>query len=159
MSRPRSKLEARSWLAVVRAYQECNRRYAQLLSSFGLTIPQFDALNAMERLGADATPKAIAEELVVTRGNVTGVLHRLEEAGLIRTRANETDGRSFLCVLTRKGCRRLDCARQAAALFIREQLAPFDDADLKRIDMQMTTMHAHLQTIDPDAVAANAAAS
>lgn len=159
MFRPRRKLETRSWLAVVRAYQECNRRYAQLLSSFELTTPQFDALNAVERLGREATPKAIAEELVVTRGNVTGVLQRLEEAGLMRTRANELDGRSFICVPTSKGARRLASARHAAALFIREQLAPFDDAALTRIEKQMATMHAHLKTIDPDEVAARAAVS
>ncbi len=159
MAISRQKLESSSWLAVVRAYQECNRRYTQLLAGFDLTIPQFDALNAIVRLGTDATPKAIAAELVVTRGNVTGVLHRLEEAGLIGTRANETDGRSFLCVLTRSGSRRLDRARRAAALFIREQLTPFSDADLRRTEAQMATMHAHLKTIDPDALAARAATS
>ncbi len=155
----RRKLEASSWLAVVRAYQECNRRYTQLLAGFGLTIPQFDALNAIARLGAEATPKAIADELVVTRGNVTGVLHRLEESGLVRTRANAADGRSFFCVPTRAGSRRLEEARRAAALFISEQLAPFADADLRRTEKQMATMHQHLTTIDPDAIAARAAAS
>ena len=43
----RSKLETTSWLAVVRAYQECNRRYAQLLKGFDLTIPQFDPIHLM----------------------------------------------------------------------------------------------------------------
>jgi DNA-binding MarR family transcriptional regulator len=159
MAVSRRKLEATSWLAVIRAYQECQRRYSQLMAGFGLTIPQFDALNAIARLGIDATPKAIAAELVVTRGNVTGVLHRLEEARLIRTRANATDGRSFVCVLTRAGSRRLDRARRAAALFIREQLAPFDDADLTRTETQMATMRAHLMTIDPDEIAARVAAT
>ncbi len=159
MAVSRRKLEATSWLAVVRAYLECQRRYTQLMAGFGLTVPQFDALNAIARLGADATPKAIAAELVVTRGNVTGVLHRLEEAGLIRTRANAADGRSFVCVLTRAGSRGLDKARRAGALFIREQLAPFDDVDLKRTEKQMATMRAHLMTMDPDDIAARAAAS
>lgn len=159
MAVSRRKLETTSWLAVVRAYQECQRRYTQLMAGFGLTIPQFDALNAIARLGADATPKAIAAELVVSRGNVTGVLHRLEDGGLIRTRANAMDGRSFVCVLTRAGSRGLDRARRAAALFIREQLAPFDDADLERTETQMATMRAHLMTIDPDVIAARAAAS
>ena len=155
----RRKLEATSWLAVVRAYQECNRRYTQLLAAFELTIPQYDALNAIARLGEEATPKAIADELVVTRGNVTGVLHRLEEAGMVGTRANEADGRSFFCVLTRAGSRRLNRARDAAALFISEQLAPFTDIDLRRTEKQMATMQVQLKTIDPDAIAAEATAS
>lgn len=158
MSESRRKLERNSWLAVVRAYNECNRRYAQLLACFELTVPQFDALNAISRLGTAAVPKAIADELVVTRGNVTGVLHRLEEAGLIATRANEADGRSFVCVLTPAGSRRLERARSAAALFIREQLHAFSDVDLKRTEKQMLSMQAHLRTLDPNAIAALVAA-
>lgn len=146
-------------MAVVRAYQECNRRYAQLLQGFELTIPQFDALTAISRLGDDATPRAIASELVVTRGNVTGVLQRLEDSGLIRTKANARDGRSFICELTRPGNKRLDGARRAAAAFIREQLAPFDDRALARTETQMREMHAHLQTIDPESIVAAARAA
>ena len=52
----RKKLEARSWLSVVRAYQECNRRYTVLLRGYDLTIPQFDVLAAVHGLGAEATP-------------------------------------------------------------------------------------------------------
>ena len=61
----RMKLQASSWFAVVRAYQECNRRYSQLLAGFDLTIPQFDVMNAIRNLGEQATPKAIADRLVV----------------------------------------------------------------------------------------------
>ena len=76
MRSERQQLEASSWFAVVRAYQECNRRYAQMLEHFDLTIPQFDVLTAIRRLPA-ATPKQIADELVVTRGNISGLLQRL----------------------------------------------------------------------------------
>ena len=151
----RRKLEASSWLAVVRAYQECHRRYARLMETFGLTTPQFDALNAISRLGEHAAPKSIAAELVVTRGNITGVLHRLEEAGLVVTRANAADGRSFLCELTDDGASLLSAARRAAAAFIREQLAPFSDEELEHTESRMQRMRAHLMTIDPEAVASS----
>jgi MarR family 2-MHQ and catechol resistance regulon transcriptional repressor len=154
----RRKLEASSWLSVVRAYQECQRRYTRLMEAFGLTTPQFDALNAIARLGDDATPKAIASELVVTRGNITGVLHRLEEAGLVETRANEADGRSFICLLTDSGTSLLHDARHAAQAFIREQLAPFSDEELVETESRMHRMQSHLTTIDPDAVVSGTAA-
>ena len=157
MTVSRRKLEASSWLSVVRAYQECQRRYTRLMEAFGLTTPQFDALNAIARLGEDATPKAIASELVVTRGNITGVLHRLEDAGLVATRANEADGRSFICLLTDKGVSLLQDARRAAAAFIREQLAPFSDKELVETESRMCRMRAHLMNIDPEAVVLAAA--
>ena len=152
MSRSRRRLEASSWLAVVRAYQECNRRYTQLMKSFDLTIPQFDVLSAVRALGDGATPKAIAAELVVTRGNITGVLHRLEDSGLLATRLNERDGRSFICELTPAGRKLLERARRGAQLFIEAQLAPFDDATLRRTEDHMRRMRAHLESVDPDAV-------
>ncbi len=51
----RSKLQTRSWFAVVSAYQECHRRYARLLDAFGLTVTQFDVLLAVRRLGPRAS--------------------------------------------------------------------------------------------------------
>ncbi len=149
----RKKLQESSWFAVVRAYQECNRRYAQLLHEFDLTIAQFDVLGAVETLGERAMPNAIADELVVTRGNVTGVLQRLKERGLLATRSHERDGRSFICELTSAGSDLLRQARSSAAIFIDQQLAPFDDTELKHTETQMNTMRMHLQTIDPPAIA------
>ena len=147
----RSKLEAASWLAVVHAYQECNRRYARLLDAFELTIPQFDVLTAIAR-SAQTTPKAIADELIVTRGNVTGVLRRLQDRGLIETRNNPADARSFFCELTPAGKRLLDDALSAASRFVTAQLAPFSDAELERTQGQMLAMREHLQQLDVDAL-------
>ena len=149
----RSKLETTSWLAVVRAYQECNRRYAQLLKGFDLTIPQFDVLNAVRQLGLDATPRAIADELVVTRGNITGVLRRLQERALLDTRHHEYDGRSFVCILTSGGERLLGEARLAAARFITAQLEPFASRELQETERQMNRMRLHLQSMNPDEIA------
>lgn len=148
----RRKLQAASWFAVVRAYQECTRRYAQLLRSFDLTIPQFDVMNAIDQLADQATPKDIADQLVVTRGNITGVLQRLQERSLITTRHNEQDGRSIVCHLTGPGHVLLDQARAAAVLFVETQLAPFDDDELRDTENQMDRMRSHLHTIDPDLI-------
>ena len=149
----RQSLEASSWLAVVRAYQECNRRYTQMLDHFELTIPQFDVLSAIRRHDPSATPRLIADDLVVTRGNITGVLHRLQERGLVRTRAHETDGRSFYCELTPVGRRLLDKARRAATRFITFQLSEFSDEELEYTETSMTRMLAHLGTLDPARIA------
>ncbi len=153
MTPPRlSKLESSCWFAVVEAYQACNRRYSAMLREFDLTIPQYDVLNAIDKLGEAGQPKQIADELVVTRGNVTGLLTRLQERRLIRTRRSESDGRSFLCELTSQGEGLLADARAAAALFISEQLAPFDDASKAEMQTTMQQMKTHLETLDPIAI-------
>ncbi|NND57052.1 MAG: MarR family transcriptional regulator [Xanthomonadales bacterium] len=148
----RMKSETSSWLAVVRAYQECNRRYSQMLAGFDLTVPQFDVMNSISALGDSATPKAIAERLIVTRGNITGVLHRLQDHSLVVTEQHDSDGRSFVCKLTKRGAARLAQARQAATIFIGKQLAPFNDARLVDTERTMTRMFEHLQTIEPEEI-------
>lgn len=153
---PRIKWQALSWFAVVRTHQECNRRYAALLRHYDLTVTQFDVLNAILRLGADATPHAIAEQLVVTRGNITGVLQRLQDHGWMKTRRNHADGRSFVCELTATGHRQVERARRGAALFIDRQLAPFSDEELRTTREQMDRMRQHLLTMEPDAIARQA---
>ncbi len=154
----RQRLEASSWIAVVRAYQECNRRYTLMLEHFDLTIPQFDVLSAIHKHDPAATPRMIADELVVTRGNITGLLHRLQERRLVRTRSHETDGRSFYCELTPSGRRLFENARKAASRFIAEQLSPFSDDEVRDTREMMTRMRSHLETLDPRSIASGATA-
>ncbi|MDJ0916514.1 MAG: MarR family transcriptional regulator [Woeseiaceae bacterium] len=157
MNEPKlSRLQASSWIAVVETYQECNRRYAAMLREFDLTVPQFDVLNAIHSLGDNALPKRIAERMLVTRGNVSGVLNRLQEHRLIVTRQTLNDRRSFVCELTPAGAKRLDAAKTAAALFIEEQLSPFDEDEMQSIERKMRAMKTHLETLDPVAIALRA---
>ena len=97
----------------------------------------------------------IAEQLVVTRGNVTGLLQRLQNKGLLSSRLNERDGRSFLCLLTADGRAVLERARAAASLFIEAQLSPFNDAELAETESMMRHMRSHLEAMDTDAMLAS----
>lgn len=153
MATRRQQLERTSWFAVVRAYEACTRQYTRMLAHFELTVPQYDLLKAVQRLGPEAAPKNIAEALVVTRGNVTGPLHRLKSRGLLRTREHEADGRSFICELTATAIGLLTAADEAANAFISEQLAPFDDASLRGVGDMMLLMAEHLDMLEPDAIA------
>ena len=153
----RSQRETRefsSWFSVVRTYEECARRYGSMLEHFGLTVSQFDALSSIDALGEDAQPKAVADRLLVTRANVSGLLRRLEERGLIEITPHESDKRSLRCSLTAEGRALTARAQTAAARFVRAQLAPFPTAVLDAMEQQMRAMHAHLQRLDPAALAA-----
>lgn len=142
-----------AWFSVVRAYQVCTQQYEAMLSEFGLTVPQFDVLSAVHSLGADALPKNIAERLLVTRGNISGVLKRLEQHGLMVQHPHPEDGRARVCRLTVAGQDRLSQARAAAARFIAAQLAPFSAEDMVRTHTTMNKMATHLRALDPLAIA------
>ena len=153
---PREALEFSSWFSVVRTYEECARRYAGMLAHFDLTVSQFDALVSIDALGEAAQPRAVAERMLVTRANVSGLLRRLEQGGLIELSPHESDKRSLRCSLTSKGKALTRRARAAAARFVRAQLAPFPRSELETLERQMRAMHRHLQTLDPTALAAEA---
>ena len=149
----RQQLERTSWLDVVRAYLECSRRYTLMLAHFDLTVAQYDVLSAIDSHRGGAQPKAIAERLLVSRANITGVIRRLQDSGLVQTQEHREDGRSILCRLTPAGERRLRGAQAAGARFMQAQLQPFSDADLAQVAGIMQRMHAHLLTLDPDRLA------
>lgn len=151
--RSRRRLEVDAWWSVVRAYLECSRRYGQMLAQLDLTVTQFDALEAIAALDGEAMPKAIAEKLVVSRANVTGVIQRLVEHRLVRTDSHASDARSIVCTLTAEGESRLSAARGAAARFVTAQLAPFTSDDLQAVETMMRDMHRHLKTLDPVSLA------
>ena len=151
--RARQTLEADAWMSVVHAYLACQRRYGQMLEHFDLTIAQFEFLAALRRHPDGVTPRIIAEELLVTKGNITGLIGRLEARGLVRRHPHASDGRSFLCELTDEGLALCRAAGAAAGRFVREQLASFTDADLERTRHQMLEMRAILDQLNPDAMA------
>lgn len=146
-------METSSWFSVVRAYEECDQRFAALLAQYDLSISQYDALLAIDALGTDALPKAVAERLLVTRANVTGLLRRLEARSLISVVSHHTDGRSVLCKIAPKGKSLLERANVASAHFIRQQLKPFDADELELIRSMMKRLHDHLLTLDPVTIA------
>lgn len=146
------KLAESAWFAVVQAYQTCIRRYEQLLARIDLTPTQMDALTAIQRLGTDTRPKRIAEQLLVTRGNVTGLLERLRRRGLIRAFPHPEDGRARIVRLTPAGAALLERAQPLARAFIQAQTEPFSKEELESTRAVMTRMERHLSQLDLDAI-------
>src|SRR6185312_3683449 len=72
-----------AWLRLARVYQKIDRASAEQLRRWGLSVAQFDVL---AHIGAreGLSQQQLADSLLVTKGNVTQLLHRLEHDGLVR---------------------------------------------------------------------------
>jgi DNA-binding MarR family transcriptional regulator len=81
----------------------------QMLDRLGVTSPQRVALRVLLR-APDTTAAGVADLLKVDRSSVTGILQRMEEAGLIARTPDESDGRKQRIVVTDAG-RRVDALR------------------------------------------------
>ena len=148
-------LRLRAWFAVVRAYLGCERRYARLLGRYGFSVAQFDLLNAIARAGTALTPAELAERMLVSRGNVSGLVSRLRRRGWLQVHPTPGDGRSFRCALSVPGQQALQAAQSAAEAFIAEQMAPFDAEALQLTERWMTQMQRHVESIDLDRLVAH----
>lgn len=76
---------------------------AQLEGHFSVTLPQFDLMAQLDRVPEGLTMSALSERLMVSNGNVTGIVKRLIAEGLIDRQISKTDRRSFLVWLSPKG--------------------------------------------------------
>ena len=96
------ELELRTWIQMVRTLGRMERALEQALSVHGLSLPQFDVLATLA-MGEGISQQELAERLLVTKGNVCGLLGRIESAGWIERRPDDKDRRANRLFLTSSG--------------------------------------------------------
>jgi DNA-binding MarR family transcriptional regulator len=85
------------------------RESRRSVERWGLTLPQFDALAELRRASRTGfTFGELSRLLLVTSGNLTGIVDRLEAEGLVRRVQGTEDRRVVRIVLTPKGRRLVD---------------------------------------------------
>jgi len=90
------------WVRLLKAHglmlREVRRRVP-----VSLTLPQFDVLAQLHRREGGMTPGELTRELLVTAGNVTGIVDRLVRLGLAERRPVPQDRRAVRVRLTARG--------------------------------------------------------
>ncbi|WP_417320403.1 MarR family winged helix-turn-helix transcriptional regulator [Emcibacter sp.] len=74
-----------------------------LRTHYGVTLPQFDLMSALDRAPGGLTMGELSKQLLVSNGNVTGVVERLQQEGLVKRWPLPTDRRIYSVGLTAKG--------------------------------------------------------
>lgn len=87
------------WLRLARVFQRVDRASVDLLRRWDLSVAQFDVL-VQVGLREGLTQQQLADQLLVTKGNVCQLLDRMEERGLLERRQ---EGRANRLYLTDKG--------------------------------------------------------
>ena len=104
-----SKESLRTWLRLLSCETVIERQLRTLLrQNFSVTLPQFDVLSELERAGDPLTMSQLSKELMVSNGNVTGVIDRLEKTGFVKRVRAEHDRRIQYIELTTKGRNEFD---------------------------------------------------
>lgn len=102
----------------------------ELMHAHGLSLNDYDVLRQLALVpGKRLRMAELAERVVLTRPGLTGVVNRLEEAGLVERRRAEDDGRGLIAHLTPEGTRRLQAAHATHVESIRRHFAAHLDRD------------------------------
>jgi DNA-binding MarR family transcriptional regulator len=100
------KTELRLWLRLLTCTtlieNEVRRR---LRDQFDITLPRFDLLAQLDRTPDGMTLGELSQRMMVSNGNITGLVDRLVGQGLIRRRPSPNDRRVQIVNLTAEGRR------------------------------------------------------
>jgi len=141
---PVSKQRLRLWLRLLTAsrFIEHNVR-DKLRTDFATTLPRFDVLAALFRNSKGLKMSELSQALKVSNGNVTGIVDRLVEDGLIVRVAVPGDRRAYLVRLTRRGVAEFEAMAGANEIWVNEMLSGLTAAEcatlislLSRVDRQ-----------------------
>jgi DNA-binding MarR family transcriptional regulator len=124
----------------MRVYHKMQQHSLSQLHDYGLTTAQFEVL-AHLRANPGITQQELAEKLLVTKGNVCGLLDRLQRDGLVERCGDPDDRRAKRLHLTEKAQTLAEDVIPAHEAFIEEHLSSLSDDDQQ-------TLHLLLRDLD-----------
>jgi DNA-binding MarR family transcriptional regulator len=139
----------RVWFRLMRLHQRMLGQMTVRIRALGLSIPQFDLLSTLtEREGISQSE--LAERLYVTKGNVSGLVDRLVQAGLVERRAIAGDRRSYAMHLTPEGRRLAEAGIAAQRDFVASTLGKLPERDLAELDRLILAWRDLARAVDAD---------
>src|ERR1700761_5254619 len=133
-----SKARLRLWIRLLRASRLIEGvARERLKSQFDATLPRFDVMAALYRKPDGMLMSEISRFLMVSNGNVTGIVDRLVSDGLVARSQRNGDRRTALVSLTPKG--RGAFAEMAAAheQWVDELLGGFSVRDAEQMSAKL----------------------
>lgn len=128
------KLDIRLWLRLISCTSMIeNTVRRRLRREFGVTLPGFDVLAQLDRTPRGLSMSELSARLMVTNGNVTGLVDRLITRGLVARRTDSKDQRVQVIRLTRKGRALFGRMTPAHHAWIGEMLGGLKTGELERL--------------------------
>lgn len=131
-SRPFSSLHEEVWLNIARTSAVLDHAGAQFLKPFGITPTQYNVLRILRGAGElGLCRNEVGERLIRAVPDVTRLLDRMEEMGLITRRRGEGDRRFVTTVITAQGLSLLADLDGPIMEFHRTRLGHLSDDQLR----------------------------
>jgi DNA-binding MarR family transcriptional regulator len=121
----------RLWLSLLRTSRQIERELRnRLKKDFNVTLPHFDVMAALARARDGLTMTELSHALLVSNGNVTGMIDTLTAEGVVVRVPSSEDRRTITVKLTVDGSRRFKELAAAHREWIDEIFAPLQSTDI-----------------------------
>jgi DNA-binding MarR family transcriptional regulator len=131
--RPFEMLEEEAALNVVRTSDQLQIRFARLLREHGLTPSQYNILRILRGEGKPLPILEIASRTITVVPGITGLIDRLEQAGLVTRVRCEEDRRVIYVALTERGTTTLAALDEPLAALHRKLMGHLSAVELKEL--------------------------
>jgi DNA-binding MarR family transcriptional regulator len=130
VSRSVSKQRLRLWVRLLRTARAIEAELRERLRvEFATTLPQFDVMAALARASTGMTMTELSRFLMVSNGNVTGIIDRLVADKLVVRKAPVDDRRAIIVQLTAKGASQFLRIAKSHEAWVDTLLSDFDSAE------------------------------
>lgn len=128
------RLDLRVWLRLLTCTSLIEGQVRRgLRETFGITLPRFDLMAQLDRAPDGLTMGELSRRLMVTNGNVTGLIERLVGEGLVERQPAPDDRRAQVVRLTPAGQRALVEMLPRHHAWIEDAFAGLDDSDKRHL--------------------------
>lgn len=144
---PGNRAAVVAWMRLARVYAKIDRRTADHLKAYGLSVAQFDVL-AQVGTHEGITQRELADVLLVTKGNITQLLDRMTAGGLVERRPARV-GRGNHLYLTPAGWVLYRQAVPTQEALVAECWAALAPEEIRGLDRSLRTLDRALDAMEP----------
>lgn len=131
MTDPLSKRRLKLWIRLLGATRTVEGHLREYLRvTHDTTLPRFDVLAALYRRREGLTMGELSRMLLVSNGNATAVVGRLEKEGLVRRTPSQTDRRTVFVTLTDAGLASFETLATEHEEQVNSLFSVLDDKDI-----------------------------
>ncbi|TXL75166.1 MarR family transcriptional regulator [Vineibacter terrae] len=139
-----SKDRLRLWIRLLRANRLIEAELRERLrTTFDTTLPRFDVLAALYRAPDGMLMSDLSRFLLVSNGNVTGIIDRLAAEGLVLRAQRDGDRRTSIVRLTRAGEEQFRTMAAAHEGWIDALLGGVSGNDARRLATMLKTFRSN----------------
>lgn len=137
------------WWHLMRSFMLIARHTERMLAQWGLSGPQYGVLRTIDLAGGSLSLSQISERMLVTCGNITGLVDRLERDGLVARERSHEDRRIVFAHITAEGRRLSEEAHTEFVGLIGRLLDFMGPEERKALAQQLEQLHLHLKEENP----------